>query len=60
MRCGNIFCIYWNDNECSLDSISLDVQGICEECIYVDIDKAELKRHRDDLLIKYGLKQQLP
>ncbi len=46
MRCENKFCIYWNENECILDDISLDVQGNCEDCIYVNIDEENLKAER--------------
>ena len=53
MRCDNIFCIYWIKNNCGLDEISLDIQGGCESCIYVDIPETELKNHRQKLLIKY-------
>ncbi len=48
MMCENIFCIYWNDNNCILENISLDIQGKCNECIYVNIS--------DDKLLKYRYK----
>lgn len=53
MKCSNVFCIYWSDDECLLDNITLDIQGNCECCIYVNIDDAELQKHRKKLLSKY-------
>lgn len=46
MRCENIFCIYCSRKECTLNEISLDVQGNCENCIYVDIDENILEEQK--------------
>lgn len=46
MQCENEFCIYWARGACRLDSISLDVQGKCTCCTYVDIDEAILRPYR--------------
>lgn len=46
MLCENIFCIYWKDRNCSLSEISLDIQGNCEKCIYIDIDENILENQR--------------
>ncbi len=54
MRCENVFCIYWVNNNCGLDEISLDIQGNCQDCIYVDIKEEELENHRQKLLRKYS------
>ena len=54
MRCDNIFCIYWTKNHCSLNKISLDIQGNCESCIYVDIEDNVLESYRKKLLSKYA------
>lgn len=46
MQCENEFCIYWAAGQCRLDAVTLDVQGKCTCCIYVDIDEATLQRYR--------------
>ena len=46
MRCENVFCIYWDKNCCCLDEISLDSQGSCESCIYVEIEEDVLAPKR--------------
>lgn len=43
MDCENEFCIYQKDDKCTLDKISLDFQGICNECIYVNLDNELLE-----------------
>lgn len=48
-NCENKFCIYWEDHSCILDSISLDVQGNCQNCIYVDLDETMLSDARKEL-----------
>ena len=40
--CENLFCIYWEENKCILSNISLDVQGNCQDYIYVDLQKMTL------------------
>lgn len=52
MLCKNIFCIYWKENNCILDEISLDIQGNCEDCIYVEIENSRLEVMRKTLLQK--------
>ncbi len=53
MLCENIFCIYWSNKKCLLDEVSLNVQGNCESCIYINIDETTLKNQRKKLLKKY-------
>lgn len=53
MECGNYFCIYWSDRHCVLTEISLDIQGQCEDCIYVEIEEEILERHRQKILDCY-------
>lgn len=53
MRCNNVFCVYWSDEQCSLDNIYLDIRGCCENCIYVNIDDDCLETRRKLLLEKY-------
>lgn len=52
MECENIFCIYYSNNNCLLEQISLDIQGNCKCCIYVDIDSKDLEQHRNQMLNK--------
>ena len=37
MCCENRFCIYWEEHKCLLGEVTLDLQGCCRECVYVDI-----------------------
>jgi len=53
MICGNVFCIYWENERCTLNQITLDDQGKCEACIYVEIDPALLSAERERLLCRY-------
>ena len=53
MRCENIFCIYWKNEECILGEVSLDIMGNCQDCIYVDIEDDVLENYRNKLLNKY-------
>lgn len=48
MNCDNSFCIYWQDNRCLLEEISLDRLGQCMDCIYVEIKEEELAEHRKE------------
>lgn len=52
MECENEFCIYENNGLCILDKISLDVQGSCKNCIYVNFDDNELKKIKKNTLIE--------
>ena len=44
MLCDTSLCIYWNEGNCILNEISIDSLGMCDSCIYVDIDEAELSK----------------
>ncbi len=50
MKCENVFCVYWYNNECDLREISLDIQGNCQECIYVNISESTLQKQRQNFL----------
>lgn len=54
MRCENLFCIYEREGECLLDVIDLDMQGGCNECVYVDIDKDYLEKIKKQKRIELG------
>lgn len=46
MTCGNKFCIYWEQGTCELSQVSLDIQGACEDCIYISIGEQEMQAAR--------------
>jgi len=46
ISCENQFCIYFEENTCLLNTISLDTAGLCTSCIYVEIDAALLAEQR--------------
>ena len=51
--CENHFCIYWEDNQCVLKSISLDIQGICQDCIYVELEQFTMDNAREQMRKKF-------
>lgn len=53
MKCENEYCVYWKNNRCILDEISLDILGACKCCIYVDIDNDVLEQYRKKQLDRY-------
>jgi len=53
MNCENCFCIYQNKGKCELEKISIDISGMCKECIYVSMDKKILLEEKLKLLKKY-------
>ena len=52
MRCENIFCVYWAKEGCVLSEITLDIQGKCENCLYIPFDEGELTKKRQAFLNK--------
>ncbi len=46
MRCANEFCIYQMFDSCMLDTVELDVNGQCRECIQVELPKNMLVKHK--------------
>lgn len=46
MQCENQFCLYWAAEGCALEEISLDVQGCCRQCIYLNLPPLFLERER--------------
>ena len=52
MRCDNLFCIYWSKDECILDTITLDMKGVCESCIYIEMEENQLQQRRSQALSK--------
>ena len=44
MFCENIFCIYQEDGKCIFDEMTIDIDGMCSECMLVEIDSELLER----------------
>lgn len=59
LTCENIFCIYWADNACTLDTVLLNIQGNCEQCIYVSVVEAQLKKLRKEILLHFKKQEQM-
>ncbi len=53
MRCENYFCVYWEDESCTVENIYLDILGCCQTCIYVDIPEDLLEEQRQKYLDKF-------
>lgn len=52
MKCENYFCVYYFDGCCSIDEVSLDIGGRCQECIYLEPPQNQLEICREKLLVK--------
>ena len=53
ITCENEFCIYQWEHRCKLECISLDITGMCEQCVHILVSKSELKAYKDKLLKMY-------
>ena len=42
LSCQNEFCIYQKQGNCILNSVSLDIQGNCLDCVYINIEEESL------------------
>lgn len=52
--CENEFCIYQENGKCILDVIELDISGMCQSCIYVNISQEELNKKKKELIKQLG------
>ena len=52
MRCDNDLCVYWKEDICILDKISINEIGLCNEYISVDIPSDKMGKYREDHLQK--------
>ena len=50
MTCENYLCIYQQKNKCTLDKIELDIQGSCQECVYISPSNDVLDREKKKIL----------
>ncbi len=53
MKCENHFCIYEEKGECTLEEIEVSSTGMCDMCIYPNIDDKVLTDAKNKLLDKY-------
>ena len=54
MKCENFLCIYEEGGLCSLEEVTLNITGSCDDCIYPDLDPAYLKSRKQALLKRYA------
>ena len=53
MNCENYFCIYESNGKCSLESVSLNILGACDNCVYPSIDRDYLEKVKQKTLESY-------
>lgn len=54
MECQNKFCVYWSGGYCVLREVHLDIQGCCQDCIYMEIPETDLRKARENTLRSLG------
>lgn len=54
LSCENEFCIYQKQGNCILDSIQLDIQGNCLDCIYINVEEDTLNNLKERLLRNFN------
>ena len=50
LSCENEFCIYQKQGKCILESVQLDIQGNCADCIYIKIEEDPLNFLKEKVL----------
>jgi len=50
LSCENEFCIYQKQGACILESIQLDIQGNCVDCVYINVEENDLNNLKKKLL----------
>lgn len=56
MNCENIFCIYQKKDQCTLETIHLNIMGICEDCIYFEMPEVTLQEYKKATLRRFYIK----
>ncbi len=46
VSCRNDICVYWKDDECTLEAIDINEAGFCDDYISVNIPSGELEYYR--------------
>ena len=54
MKCENFLCIYEEGGLCTLEEVTLNITGSCDDCIYPDLDPVYLKSRKQALLKRYA------
>lgn len=52
MICENEICIFNKEGKCTLDTISLDAIGLCEDCVIVELDEALIEKEKERQLLE--------
>ena len=52
LSCQNEFCVYQKQGHCILNSVSLDIQGNCLDCVYVNVEEESLNDLKEKQLKK--------
>jgi len=47
MKCEYEYCIYNKDFKCSLDGVTINSLGMCDDCIIISLDKGFLEAEKD-------------
>ena len=50
LSCENVFCIYQKQGKCILESVQIDIQGNCTDCIYINVEEEALNNLKEKLL----------
>ncbi len=50
MYCENNFCVYCSELRCVLDNISINISGMCTECILINIEDSILNIKKKEML----------
>lgn len=54
LSCENKFCIYQKQGNCALESVKLDIQGNCIDCIYINVEENTLNNMKEETLTNLG------
>lgn len=42
--CNQVFCIYWQDDRCALNTITINTSGFCRNFVEVDLGDSPLEK----------------
>ena len=48
IQCENEWCVYQENNRCVMQTVTLDIQGQCQECVYVSLDAEWLQQRKNE------------